>query len=107
LRFAQLRALGRKASDEFIVALCRAHHRELHRCGDEADWWRKSGIDPLAAARTLWLETHPLRKSKANVKHGGADDNAKSQASPPKRSLDPSRKFKTNPNEKAAPHDVV
>ena len=60
LRFAQSRALGRKVSDEFTVPLCRAHHREVHRCGDEGLWWRKTGIDPLAAARTLWLETHPL-----------------------------------------------
>src|SRR3984885_10985456 len=59
LRFAQTRALGRKVSDEFTVPLCRGHHRELHRYGDEAAWWRKAAIDPLAAARGLWLETHP------------------------------------------------
>jgi hypothetical protein len=59
LRFAQSRALGRKVSDEFTVPLCRGHHRELHRHGDEAAWWRKAAIDPLAAARALWLETHP------------------------------------------------
>ena len=39
LRFAQSRALGRKVSDEFTVPLCRGHHRELHRHGDEAAWW--------------------------------------------------------------------
>ena len=60
LRFAQHRALGRKVSDEFIVPLCRGHHREVHRSGDEASWWSKAGIDPVGAARTLWLETHPL-----------------------------------------------
>jgi hypothetical protein len=60
LRFAQHRALGRKVSDEFIVPLCRGHHREAHRSGDEASWWSKAGIDPIVAARTLWLETHPL-----------------------------------------------
>jgi|GEM_PF-360218 len=60
LRFAQSRALGRKVSDEFTVPLCRGHHREVHRCGDEAAWWRKVGIDPADAARALWLETHPL-----------------------------------------------
>jgi hypothetical protein len=60
LRFTQSRALGRKVSDEFTVPLCRGHHREVHRCGDEAAWWRKAGIDPTAVARTLWLETHPL-----------------------------------------------
>ena len=36
LRFAQHRALGLKASDEFTVPLCRGHHREAHRSGDEA-----------------------------------------------------------------------
>jgi hypothetical protein len=59
LRFAQNRALGRKVSDEFTVPLCRGHHRELHRHGDEADWWDKLGLDPIVAARALWLETHP------------------------------------------------
>jgi len=60
LRFAQSPALGRKVSDEFTVPLCRGHHREIHRCGDEAVWWKKTGIDPSAAARVLWLKTHPL-----------------------------------------------
>jgi len=60
LRFAQHRALGRKVSDEFTVPLCRGHHREVHRCGDEAGWWKKAGIDPIVAARALWLETRPL-----------------------------------------------
>ena len=60
LRFTQPRALGRKVSDEFTVPLCRGHHREVHRCGDEAAWWEKAGINPSAAARALWLKTHPL-----------------------------------------------
>ena len=59
LRFAQSRALGRKVSDEFAVPLCRGHHREVHRSGDEAGWWEKLGIDPTASARALWLKTHP------------------------------------------------
>jgi hypothetical protein len=60
LRFAQSPALGRKVSDEFTVPLCRGHHREVHHCGDEAIWWNKTGIDPSAAARVLWLKKHPL-----------------------------------------------
>jgi hypothetical protein len=60
LRFAQSPALGRKVSDEFTVPLCRGHHREVHRCGDEAAWWKRTGIDASAAARVLWLKTHPL-----------------------------------------------
>ena len=35
LRFAQPQALGRKVSDEFTVPLCRTHHRQLHRAGNE------------------------------------------------------------------------
>jgi len=60
LRFAQSRALGRKVSDEFTVPLCRGHHREVHRGGEEAAWWQKTGIDPTVAARVLWLQMHPL-----------------------------------------------
>jgi len=60
LRFTQSRALGRKVSDEFTVPLCRMHHRELHRCGEEMAWWTKVGIEPIAAARMLWLQSHPL-----------------------------------------------
>lgn len=54
LRFAQPRALGRKVSDEFVVPLCRGHHREVHRSGDEARWWEKTGIKPIKIARKLW-----------------------------------------------------
>jgi hypothetical protein len=63
LRFAQSRALSRKVSDEFTVPLCRGHHRELHRHGDEAAWWGRADIDPLAQARMLWRKTHPLLAS--------------------------------------------
>jgi ERF superfamily protein len=63
LRFAQSRALGRKVSDEFTVPLCRGHHRELHRHGDEAGWWNKFGLDPNAVARALWLTSHPQPES--------------------------------------------
>jgi ERF superfamily len=61
LRFTQLRALGRKVSDEFVVPLCRGHHREVHRTGDEAGWWKEAGVDAIGVARKLWTETHPVR----------------------------------------------
>src|SRR5215472_11792859 len=67
LRFAQNRALGRRVSDEFTVPLCRGHHRELHRHGDEADWWEKLKLDPTGAGRALWLETRPLTRSEADI----------------------------------------
>jgi len=52
--------LSRRVSDEFTVPLCRGHHREVHRSGTEAAWWKQTGIDPMLRARTLWLKTHPL-----------------------------------------------
>ena len=70
LRFAQARALGRKVSDEFTVPLCRSHHRELHRAGDEVRWWARFGIDPIAIADKLWSQTHPVPMSEATA---GAD----------------------------------
>jgi ERF superfamily len=57
IRFVQPRALGRKASDEFSVPLCRSHHRAVHRAGDEKAWWEQAGIDPIKVARKLWRHT--------------------------------------------------
>jgi ERF superfamily len=57
IRFVQPRALGRKASDEFAIPLCRSHHRALHRAGDEKAWWQQAGIDPVKIARKLWKLT--------------------------------------------------
>ena len=75
IRFAQLRALKRKISDEFTVPLCRTHHREIHRCGDEAAWWDKHRLDPLIVASALWRKTHPLpAKSQWSGPDGSAAD---------------------------------
>jgi hypothetical protein len=57
LTFMQPRALGQRVSDEFTVPVCRIHHRELHRQGDEAAWWGKIHIDPLPVALRLWQHT--------------------------------------------------
>jgi len=83
LRFAQSHGFGLKVSDEFTVPLCRAHHRELHRTGKETDWWATAGLEPIALARKLWLETHPLAASAdvlgdGSEKAGAANDEAMS-----------------------------
>ena len=75
LRFAQPRALGRKASDEYTVPVCRTHHRELHRYGDEASWWAGVNVDPVPIALGLWLRTRPdqaLRSSSDGTRSPGA-----------------------------------
>jgi ERF superfamily len=57
LTFIQPRALGHRVSDEFTVPVCRTHHRELHRQGDEAAWWGKLCINPVPIALKLWQHT--------------------------------------------------
>jgi hypothetical protein len=61
LRFAQPRALGRKTSDEFVVPLCRTHHRQNHQVGDEPAWWSAAAIDPLSTAARLWQISRGLK----------------------------------------------
>jgi hypothetical protein len=58
IKFAEQRAMGRKVSDRFTVPICRLHHRELHRRGNERSWWEKQGLDPLDIAANLWAKTH-------------------------------------------------
>ena len=53
IKFAEQRAMGRKVSDRFTVPICRLHHRELHRRGNERVWWESQGIDPLPVAAKL------------------------------------------------------
>jgi ERF superfamily len=61
LRFAQPRALGMKVSDEFTVPVCRVHHRELHKVGDERVWWHNLKIEPLPIALNLWQRGGSMR----------------------------------------------
>jgi hypothetical protein len=66
IKFAEQQAMGRRVSDRFTVPICRLHHRELHRRGNERAWWQRQGIDPLAIAATLWAKTHAVA-SPANL----------------------------------------
>jgi hypothetical protein len=60
LRFTQPRAMGRKVSDEFTVPLCRTHHRDNHRFGDEQAWWSNLAIDAVGTSRQLWVSTRRI-----------------------------------------------
>jgi hypothetical protein len=66
LKFAQPKALGRKVSDEFTVPLCRNHHHELHRHGNEAAWWANLMLAPLEVAKDLW-QTSPAHTPYARI----------------------------------------
>ncbi len=58
IKFAEQPTMGRKVSDRFTVPICRLHHRELHRRGNERAWWENQGIDPLGIAAALWGDKH-------------------------------------------------
>jgi hypothetical protein len=58
IKFAEQPGIARKVSDRFTVPICRLHHRELHRRGNERAWWERQGIDALVIAATLWDRTH-------------------------------------------------
>lgn len=44
---------GEKASDKWTVPLCREHHDEQHKAGNELLWWASKGIDPFGLALAL------------------------------------------------------
>jgi hypothetical protein len=60
VKYAEAQAMSRKVSDKFTVPVCRLHHRELHRRGDERAWWQAQGIDPLTTAANLWDRTRTI-----------------------------------------------
>jgi ERF superfamily len=112
LRFTQSRALGRKVSDEFTVPLCRGHHREVHRCGDEAAWWQNAGLDPAVAARALWLETHRMATGPGRLPVHVVDPLAAhptDRVSPKRDRRADGRRAgrKSKPGERAVPHVIA
>jgi hypothetical protein len=80
LRFAQPRALGRKASHEFVVPLCRIHPRAVHRVTDEVEWWKRVGVDPLEVAVNFGHKRALRAARRANgpnwVQSGGPSEDA-------------------------------
>src|SRR5262245_829239 len=97
------RMLGRKASDEFAVPLCRIHHRLVRRVGNEAAWWKDAGIDPIKAARKLWKQT---RIDEGRTASEPRAERAL-QTGPPYRTV-LSRTAKSQPDERRdAHHDTI
>jgi hypothetical protein len=54
LKRVQPNAMGRKPGDQWVVPLCRIHHRALHDAGDETSWWEEKNIDAADIAQKLW-----------------------------------------------------
>ncbi len=67
LKFAQLRAMSSKPSDEWVVPLCATHHRSLHQVGDEESWWKQLNLDPLIEAERLWQVTRMSQTERAAI----------------------------------------
>lgn len=81
VKFAQPRTLGRKVSDEFTVPLCRRHHQDLHRVGNERAWWANMQVDPLPIAKDLWAAS-PVHDAVRPLAPGGLPAPAASETSP-------------------------
>jgi hypothetical protein len=56
LKRVQPNAMGRKPGDQWVIPLCRIHHRALHDAGDENGWWKAQGINAVEIAQNLWAE---------------------------------------------------
>ena len=56
LKRVQPNAMGRKPGDQWVVPLCRIHHRALHDAGDETRWWENNNIDEIRYAQNLWAK---------------------------------------------------
>ena len=67
LRFAQPTAMSMKVSDEYVVPLCRIHHRQLHRSGNEVAWWDDLDINAIEIARGLWEQSRNPAKGMYTV----------------------------------------
>lgn len=70
LKFAQPNTLGRKVSDEFTVPLCRDHHHDLHRQGNEVAWWADMHVTPTDVARALW-QSSPIHENRQQQRDRG------------------------------------
>ena len=95
IKFAEQRAMARKVSDRFTVPICRLHHRELHRRGDERAWWQIQGIDPVAIAASLWDKTHAASPIASLAGDLNRPINECHFGTPPRRQNDETKPFRS------------
>lgn len=68
LKRVQPNALAKKPGDQWVVPLCRLHHRALHDAGDETKWWQGQKIDPVTLAEQLWEKSSGLVITRENIR---------------------------------------
>ena len=85
----RLGLLDLRSATNSPLPLCREHHHELHRHGNEMAWWANLQIAPLEVASELWtatlLQAGPARRTTevANKRSGKIDPaNAVRRTSP-------------------------
>lgn len=49
--------IGNKPDDIFTLPLCGRHHDAQHKHGNERDWWKLMGIDPVKISLALYVAT--------------------------------------------------
>ena len=46
--------VGAKPDDKYTLPMCGRHHREQHVAGDEREFWKNLGIDPIKITLVLY-----------------------------------------------------
>ena len=59
--------MGRKVSDRFTVPICRLHHRELHRRGNERAGGRTKGSIPFPSRQPFGPRRMRSQPTAANI----------------------------------------
>ena len=97
--------LGEKPDDKWVLPLCRQHHDEQHRRGDELAWWASYGIaDPFALAIALYatrpVTARPRARREAKIRPREAPADRKKI--PAREAEWPSRKMQSRPFQRKA-----
>lgn len=63
------RGKGTKEDDCYTVPLCAAQHRNQHAVGDEENYWRLVGIDPVRVAIALYVHSGDYETAMIVIQH--------------------------------------
>lgn len=63
------RGLGEKASDKWVVPLCREQHDKQEFQMNEILFWKQAGIDPCRVAAALWASSGDDEAGRLIISH--------------------------------------